>query len=93
MTDVSEEDHLYREYETVNVFHRGPGARLELNRPERLNAWNNQFALDLLAALRELAEDPEVRAVQITGAGRAFSSGADLRSRALPVARPTCTSG
>ena len=84
MAGVSEEDHLYREYETVNVFHRGPGARLELNRPERLNAWNNQFALDLLAALRELADDPAVRAVEITGAGRAFSSGADLKEAGAP---------
>ena len=78
MADVSE-DQLYREYETVNVYRRGPGAKLELNRPERLNAWNNQFSLDLLAAIREVSDDPGVRAVSVTGAGRAFSSGADLK--------------
>ncbi|HEY6297295.1 MAG TPA: enoyl-CoA hydratase-related protein [Streptosporangiaceae bacterium] len=82
---MSEEDHLQREYETINVFRRGPGARLELNRPERLNAWNKQFALDLLAAIRAAADDPEIRAVQITGAGRAFSSGADLKEAADPA--------
>jgi len=78
MAGVSD-DELYRKYETVNLYHRGPGAKLELNRPERLNAWNDQFAGDLLAAIREVADDPGVRAVVVTGAGRAFSSGADLR--------------
>jgi 2-(1,2-epoxy-1,2-dihydrophenyl)acetyl-CoA isomerase len=54
-------------------------ATVELNRPEALNAWNAQFGADLLAALRAIAEDHAVRAVVITGAGRAFSSGADLK--------------
>src|ERR1051326_9210643 len=78
MTGVGD-DELYRQYETVNLYRRGPGAKVELNRPERLNAWNNQFALDLLAAITEVTENPEFRAVTITGAGRAFSSGADLK--------------
>jgi 2-(1,2-epoxy-1,2-dihydrophenyl)acetyl-CoA isomerase len=81
MTDVSD-DELYRQYETVNLYRRGPGAKVELNRPERMNAWNNQFSLDLLAAIREVSEDPGVRAVLVTGAGRAFSSGADLKETA-----------
>src|SRR5207248_9859680 len=54
-------------------------ASIELNRPEALNAWNVQLGTDLLAAVREAAEDGEARAVVITGAGRAFSSGADLK--------------
>jgi 2-(1,2-epoxy-1,2-dihydrophenyl)acetyl-CoA isomerase len=70
---------LAHEYETVNLSRRGAAARIELNRPERMNAWNNQFSLDLLAAIQAVSADPEVRAVQITGAGRAFSSGADLK--------------
>ncbi len=70
---------LYRQYETINVYRRGSGAKVELNRPERLNAWSNQFALDLLAAITEVTDNPEVRAVVVTGAGRAFSSGADLK--------------
>ena len=64
--------------ETVNVERRGSGAIVELNRPDQLNAWNLQLGLDLRAALDELAADEEVRAVMITGAGRGFSSGADL---------------
>jgi 2-(1,2-epoxy-1,2-dihydrophenyl)acetyl-CoA isomerase len=76
---TSHEDKLSREYQTVNVYRRGAGAKLELNRPQRMNAWSDQFSVDLLAAIREAADDPEVRAVTITGAGRAFSSGADLK--------------
>ncbi len=54
-------------------------ALIELNRPEALNAWNQQFGLDLLAALREVGDAESARAVVISGAGRAFSSGADLK--------------
>jgi 2-(1,2-epoxy-1,2-dihydrophenyl)acetyl-CoA isomerase len=73
------DDELYRQYETVNLYRRGPGAKIELNRPDRLNAWNTQFAVDLLDVIRLVTDDPEVRAVTVTGAGRAFSSGADLK--------------
>jgi 2-(1,2-epoxy-1,2-dihydrophenyl)acetyl-CoA isomerase len=65
--------------ETVNMSFDEGAATIELNRPDALNAWNGQFGEDLLAALREAAEDDGVRAVRITGAGRAFSSGADLK--------------
>jgi 2-(1,2-epoxy-1,2-dihydrophenyl)acetyl-CoA isomerase len=73
---------LVHGYETINHYRRGGAAKIELNRPERLNAWNEQFSSDLLAALNAGAADPQTRAVLITGAGRAFSSGADLRDRA-----------
>ena len=65
--------------ETVNVLFDGAAATIELNRPQALNAWNKQLAQDLLTALRHAAESERVRAVCITGAGRAFSSGADLK--------------
>jgi len=70
---------LTHEYETVNLFRRGAAAKLQLNRPDRMNAWNSQFALDLLAAVAAVSGASDVRAVQITGAGRGFSSGADLK--------------
>jgi 2-(1,2-epoxy-1,2-dihydrophenyl)acetyl-CoA isomerase len=70
---------LAHEYDTVNLLRRGGAAKIELNRPDRLNAWNRQFGYDLLAAVQSVAEDEEVRAVMITGAGRGFSSGADLK--------------
>jgi 2-(1,2-epoxy-1,2-dihydrophenyl)acetyl-CoA isomerase len=81
MAGVSD-DELYRKYETVNLYRHGPGAILELNRPDRLNAWSNQFSLDLGAAIKDAADDPAIRAVVVTGAGRAFSSGADLKEAA-----------
>jgi 2-(1,2-epoxy-1,2-dihydrophenyl)acetyl-CoA isomerase len=71
---------LAQRYETINLFRRGAAAKIELNRPERMNAWNRRFAGDLLGALRETGADPAVRAVLITGAGRGFSSGADLKA-------------
>jgi 2-(1,2-epoxy-1,2-dihydrophenyl)acetyl-CoA isomerase len=77
MTAVSDFE-LAHAYETVNYHRRGGAAKLELNRPERLNAWNEQLSIDLLAGLTAVADDPDVRAVLVTGAGRAFSSGADL---------------
>src|SRR5215207_4355277 len=68
------------EYETVNLHRRDDGgAIIELNRPERMNAWNVQFGIDLLDVVTAVADDDAVRAVMITGAGRGFSSGADLK--------------
>lgn len=51
-----------------------------LNRPEALNAWTKQLGEEMLTALEHAAEDPDVRAIVFTGAGRAFSSGADLKA-------------
>jgi 2-(1,2-epoxy-1,2-dihydrophenyl)acetyl-CoA isomerase len=59
--------------------HEGVG-RITLNRPDRLNAWDSDLGQELKRAVTEHAAAPEVRAVVVTGAGRAFSSGADLRA-------------
>jgi 2-(1,2-epoxy-1,2-dihydrophenyl)acetyl-CoA isomerase len=69
----------YMQLDTVNMTLSDGAATIELNRPEALNAWNRQFGEDLLAALQGARDDEAVRAVRITGAGRAFSSGADLK--------------
>ncbi len=53
-------------------------ATIELNRPQRLNAWNPQMARELMQAIEAAGEDETVRSVVLTGAGRAFSAGADL---------------
>jgi 2-(1,2-epoxy-1,2-dihydrophenyl)acetyl-CoA isomerase len=66
--------------DTVNLDRRGAELRITLNRPDAMNAWDKQLGTDLLAAVEEAAADDGVRAVVITGAGRAFSSGADLRA-------------
>ncbi len=67
------------ELETINLDVTDGVATIELNRPHALNAWTTQFGKDLLASIRHAAENDEVRAVLITGAGRGFSSGADLK--------------
>ena len=54
--------------------------RLTLNRPASLNAWTAEFGEELRQAITADAADQGVRAVLITGAGRGFSSGADLKS-------------
>jgi len=66
--------------ETVELERVGRVARIVLNRPDALNAWTRQLGREALAALDEAADDPEIRAVVFTGAGRAFSSGADLKA-------------
>ena len=78
-------------HETIDLTTEDSAAKLLLNRPEALNAWNEQFGRDLLDAVTTVAEDDSVRAVMITGAGRGFSSGADSRSsgRARRAASPT----
>jgi 2-(1,2-epoxy-1,2-dihydrophenyl)acetyl-CoA isomerase len=67
-------------YETVTLLRDGGAARIELNRPETMNAWNRQLGRDLLEAVTTTSDDSSVRAVEIGGAGRGFSSGADLRA-------------
>ena len=75
-------------YDTVNVY-RAPGAvKIELNRPDRLNAWSRELSADLLKILREVAADDQVRAVMLTGAGRAFCAGADLKDGLTAVTGP-----
>jgi 2-(1,2-epoxy-1,2-dihydrophenyl)acetyl-CoA isomerase len=56
-------------------------ATLTLNRPQVLNAFNDALLQALHQALRDLERDPEVGAVVITGAGRAFCAGQDLQAR------------
>jgi 2-(1,2-epoxy-1,2-dihydrophenyl)acetyl-CoA isomerase len=58
----------------------GPVGRITLNRPETLNAWTAEFGAELGDVITGPAADPSVRAVLITGAGRGFSSGADLKA-------------
>jgi 2-(1,2-epoxy-1,2-dihydrophenyl)acetyl-CoA isomerase len=58
----------------------GAAARITLNRPDTLNAWHHDFGRELKQAIEVDAADPSVRALLITGAGRGFSSGADLKA-------------
>src|SRR3954463_2317264 len=73
--------------DTVLVRRDGAAATVVLNRPEALNAWTRELGAELLAALRDVAADGAVRAVRITGVGRALSSGADLKDIGAEDAR------
>ena len=65
--------------ETIRVEHADGVATITLNRPESLNALNAPMRRELLTAFKGLARDDAVRAVVLTGEGRGFCSGADLR--------------
>jgi enoyl-CoA hydratase/carnithine racemase len=61
---------LYRVEERVAV--------VTLNRPDRLNAWTPLMHQEVKAAMRAASDDPQVRAIVLTGAGRGFCAGADM---------------
>jgi len=54
-------------------------ATIKLNRTKVLNAMNKQLWLDFQVALADVKSDPEIKALIVTGEGRAFSTGADLK--------------
>jgi enoyl-CoA hydratase/carnithine racemase len=68
--------------ETMYFEKEGRIGRLTLNRPEILNAMNYQGSLDMNRAAELIRDDPDVRLVLIRGAGRAFSTGIDLKQLA-----------
>src|SRR5580700_5565681 len=65
-------------FETLLFERRDQVAHVTLNRPDKLNALNLQMIEDLRAAAAAIDGDPSVRTALLTGAGRGFSSGADL---------------
>jgi len=81
------------QFQTIALKKQDSVATITLNRPERLNAMNEQMCQDLAAALRDVASDDGVRVAVLTGAGRAFCAGADLttgpdREKVLDETRP-----
>jgi enoyl-CoA hydratase/carnithine racemase len=73
---------MTEEYESIRFDDPDTGgvARITLHRPERLNAFTNLMQRELCAAFDRIDADPDVRAVVVTGSGRAFCAGADLGS-------------
>jgi enoyl-CoA hydratase/carnithine racemase len=67
-------------YEAITLEINDSIATLTLNRPDVLNAWNDRMAYEFKRAIEALDTDDSVRAVVLTGAGRAFCAGADLSS-------------
>jgi 2-(1,2-epoxy-1,2-dihydrophenyl)acetyl-CoA isomerase len=75
---IDGEERFKMSYETIQLEMRGAVCVLTLNRPDRLNALNVQVADEFKAAVHEALERG-ARSIVITGAGRAFSAGGDLR--------------
>jgi enoyl-CoA hydratase/3-hydroxypropionyl-coenzyme A dehydratase len=74
--------------ETVQISVDGALGRLTLNRPERLNAIGVQMMRDVVEAARFFDAQMDVRVVIVSGAGRAFSAGADLQDSPVGPASP-----
>jgi enoyl-CoA hydratase len=74
-------------YETLVFDKEDAVGTITLNRPERLNAINFQLVRDLDDLLTEIEEDDEVRTVILTGAGRGFCAGADIKEMSDPGAK------
>lgn len=71
-------------YESFTVEHRGGAHWVTLNRPESLNAMSRTMMLELQHYFGELYTRPEIRAVVLRGAGKAFCAGLDLKERRQP---------
>lgn len=68
-------------YEAIRIERDGHVAHLQLNRPERINALGKSMLLEIQHAMDALEADPEVRVIVLSGAGRGFSSGFDLKEQ------------
>ncbi len=66
-------------YKTILYEIIGKKATITLNRPEAYNAFNTEMTFELQAAIKDVARNNEVRVLIITGAGKAFCSGQDLK--------------
>jgi enoyl-CoA hydratase len=66
-------------YQEIIVSQDGPIAKIVMNRPSALNALSPLMVKELSEAARAIAQDPEIRVLILTGAGRSFSAGVDLK--------------
>ncbi|MFC2017520.1 enoyl-CoA hydratase/isomerase family protein, partial [Chloroflexota bacterium] len=79
----------YSKYKFIKVEKKDKVAILTLNRPEALNAFNGEMIAELQAIFEDVGGDDEVTAVMLTGAGKAFSVGGDLRWLLAELDDPT----
>lgn len=80
-----------RDFQTIKVEVDGALGRLTLNRPERLNAIGATMLEELAEAARWFDTHRELRVVIVSGAGRAFSAGADLKNSPVPQTSASAT--
>ncbi len=75
-------------YKKIILEKKNAMAKITLNRPESLNAMDIELLAELAAALDEIDKDDSVRVVILTGAGRAFSAGRDVKAMAAGEGKP-----
>jgi 2-(1,2-epoxy-1,2-dihydrophenyl)acetyl-CoA isomerase len=75
------------DYQTIILEKADHVATVTLNRPERLNAFTVQLHDELIHLLEELDQDEDVRVLVITGAGRGFCAGEDVKERPAEITR------
>jgi 2-(1,2-epoxy-1,2-dihydrophenyl)acetyl-CoA isomerase len=68
--------------QVLRLLRQEAAVRVELRRPHALNAFDDRLAIELRDTLHRLAADDDVRCVVLTGTGRAFSAGADIKAPA-----------
>jgi enoyl-CoA hydratase/carnithine racemase len=71
------------DYEQITYEKRGNAGLITLNRPDRLNAWTYKMSGEMVDAIDGADADPEIGAIVVTGAGRGFCAGADVRDSFL----------
>ena len=71
------------QFETIEYGVQNGVAQLVLNRPDTLNSFNTQMHVEVKIAMRDVRNNPEVRCLLLTGAGRGFCAGQDLNDRAV----------
>jgi 2-(1,2-epoxy-1,2-dihydrophenyl)acetyl-CoA isomerase len=71
------------DFQTILVSKEDHIAKVTLNRPEKLNAVNDQMVTELIEAFSNIAEDEEARVLMLTGAGRGFCAGADIEGSSI----------
>ena len=69
---------MIKEYKTITLQEIDSIAVLKLNRPEKLNAFNMQMLEDIMDAFDEVDRNDNLKAIILSGTGRAFCAGADL---------------
>jgi len=74
------------QYKSIILQKRGGIATLTFNRPETLNAWNDEMSREATDAINEIGRDENTRVLIVTGAGRGFSSGLDVREELTGIA-------
>ena len=74
--------------QSIEKIQEGAVVFLRLNRPEVFNSFNREMALALQKELDDCASDPDVRAVVLTGNGKAFCAGQDLKEVTTPELNP-----